>query len=707
MSARQQYVSKKRMMLIFIGLIMVLAVLGGRLFYVQVWRGAEYEAMASENRAVEDKVAAERGTIYDRNMNELAISTAAQSLYADPGMLDKNEQTDKAIQIITSCLQKDEQTVRKLLQSNENFVYIERQIEPELAARIDKQIKDEKIKGLSFLPESKRYYPYKTLASHVLGICGVDNNGLEGIEFYYDKLIGGTPGEIVSEKDGRGTVLPQSTHSYVPPVEGKDIVLTIDSTIQYIVEEELDKVFTDQKAEKAVAIVMDPQTGEILAMASRPTFDPNNYESVPAASRRNPAISDVYEPGSTMKACIAAIGLEEGLFNPNSHIYCPGFIDVGDKTITCLHSKAHGDQTYAQLVENSCNVGFVQVGQEIGLDCFYSYMDKFCFGRSSGIDLPGEAEGIIIPRSSATKVDLATMSIGQANAATPLQVLNTISVLANQGKMNRPHLLKSVINDKGEAEDKNYGPYEEEIISPSTAAQMMTILEGEVERGTGINAQLEGYRVAGKTGTAEKVGPTGAYLSNEYVVSFIGVAPCDNPRLACLVVVDAPKGDPCTGGDIAAPVVRNIFKKSFDYLQVPFDKQIAASKDEGGSSDMTIVPELTGMFKQEAGQKLDDKGLSAVFDGSGNMVWKQSVLEGSKAERKSSVVLYLADIEPGSGLTVVPDFTGMSIKKAASLAAGMGLTMVPEGCGRAVEQNPEAGSILGEGSRVSVSFTSD
>lgn len=702
-----EYSSKKRIFLVLLGFVVLLTALGVRLFWVQLVKGAEYAVLASGNRTVTREIGPERGTIYDRNMNELAISTSAQSLYADPSIVNESGQLDEAVAIIVEDLKMDESGLRKLLETSGNFVYIKRQLEPEASARLESSLKKSEIKGFYFIPESKRYYPYKTLASHVLGICGVDNAGLEGIEFYYDKLIGGTAGEVVIEKDGRGTRLPQATHSYTPPVEGKDVVLTIDSTIQYIVETELDAVFTEQKAQKAVAIVMDPETGEVLAMASRPTFDPNDYASAEDTARRNLAITDVYEPGSTMKVCVAAMALEDGICNSNSHFNCPGFIDIADKTIKCAHSKAHGDQSFAEILENSCNVGFVTLGQKIGLDRFYDYLDLFGFGSQTGIDLPGEERGIIVPRSSATRVDLATMSIGQANACTPMQLISAISVIANEGVMAQPHVLKGSLDENLQLEEKDYRPFDKEVISSATAAQMMSILEGEVARGTGSNAMMEGYRVGGKTGTAEKVGPTGGYLANEYVVSFIGVAPVSKPELVCLVVVDAPQGDPCTGGDIAAPAVKNILQKSFDYLQVPFDKDVDGESSDGGVADLVLVPDLVGMSKDDAVNILEDKNLKAILDGTGSMVWKQSVLEGSRLGTESSVVIYLANADQSRGQTVVPDFTGKSLKKAVTLGESLGLTVVPAGSGLAQSQSPEAGTLVSAGSRIEVLFAAN
>lgn len=707
MSSTNEYIAKKRMIFIFLMFLIVFLLFGGRLFYVQIVKGAEYSQKAEGNRTESASVAAKRGTIFDRKGNELAVSTTAQSLHAVPTEFKNQDSINKAAKILALNLNMDEDSIKQTLSSDKSFAYIKRQMEPDLAAKIDQELKDAKIEGLYFTPESKRYYPHNTLASQVLGICGVDNNGLEGIEFYYDKLIGGQAGEIVIEKDGKGTQLPQSTHSYKAPVEGTDVILTIDSTIQYIVEEQLDKVYNEQKANKAIAIVMDPRTGEILAMSSRPTYNPNEYSAAPVENRRNSAISDVYEPGSTMKVCTAAAALQEGLFNRDSHFFCPGYVDIGDKVIKCAHSNAHGDQTFAQILENSCNVGFVAVGQGLGLERYYAYMDKFGFGHRTGIDLPGEADGLIIPRESARKLDLATMSIGQANASTPLQVINAISSIANGGMVVKPHLLKSVKGEDGQWQEKDYSADQQQVVSKATADTLLSILEGEVDHGTGQNAIMEGYRVGGKTGTAQKVGPDGQYMANEFIVSFIGLAPISNPRLVCLVVVDNPKGELVTGGDIAAPVVREILKQSFDYMQVPYDKALSTPDSPGADSGLVRVPDMIALSKDDATQLLANKGLKAVYEGSGNLVWKQNIAADQKVGPGSSVVLYLASVDGSSGQSVVPDFTGKSIKRCAALAVQLGLTLVPSGSGLAAEQNPAAGTIISRDSRVNVSFEAE
>ena len=547
-----------------------------------------------------------------------------------------------------------------------------------------------------------RYYPKGTLASHILGISGIDNTGLEGIDQYYNDLVGGTKGRIIIEHDAANRPIPEATHKYIAPIDGANLILTIDETIQYITERELDKMFKERNAKSAAAIVMDPNTGEILAMASRPDFDPNNYNDYPAANRRNFAINDVYEPGSTMKITTASMALEEKVITPESHLFCPGHITVGKETISCSGDKAHGDQTFTKVVENSCNVGFVKVGLEVGLDTYFKYIKAFGFGQVTGIDLPGEAAGILVNPQNAKQIDLATMSMGQANAVTPVQLVTAASVVANGGNLIKPHMVKQVIDNEGQVIKNNEPQIVRRVISEETAATLAGILEGVVTDGTGKNAYIEGYRVAGKTGTAQKVAPTGGYMSSEYVASFLGFAPADKPQLACIVVVDAPQGYPYYGGWVAAPPFREILKDSLRYLEVP--AQGLTNKED--FREQVLVPDVVNLPLAEAISAINDRGLHVKVSGTGNIVWQQTPKPQTKIYRGSQVIISLSPFEAGeqSGEVTVPDLQGKSMKEVARILADLGLHLLPEGYGLAYEQIPEAGKVITGGSSVKVKF---
>jgi stage V sporulation protein D (sporulation-specific penicillin-binding protein) len=540
---------RKRIITLFLLFALGFFALGFRVFWVQFVRGNELSEKAMQNRMRDVPVESKRGIIYDRNGKELAISISADSIYAIPAEVLASGEEKTIAKKLAQVLDMDEEALLERITKASSFEWIKRQVDPEKSAAI----RDMDLPGIDMTEESRRYYPKGTLASHVLGIAGLDNTGLEGIDYYYNELVGGTPGRIVIEHDAANRPIPEATHKYIAPVDGANLILTIDETIQYITERELDKVFKERQAKAAAAIVMDPSTGEILALANRPTFDPNHYGDYPDANRRNWCINDAYEPGSTMKITTAAMALEEKIVHENTKFYCPGYIKVGKETIGCPNRRAHGDQTFAQIVENSCNVGFVEVGMELGLARYFEYVEKFGFGKKTGVDLPGEATGILVNKKNAKQIDLGTMAMGQANAVTPIQLITAVAAVANNGQKMQPHLVKQVINREGEIIHENKPKVVEQVISEESAHRLCIILEGEVINGTGRNAYLEGYRCAGKTGTAQKIAPTGGYLANEYVASFVGFAPAHKPRLVCMVVVDAPQGYPYYGGWVAAP----------------------------------------------------------------------------------------------------------------------------------------------------------
>lgn len=690
---------RKRIATLFFLFTIILSLLSVRIFWVQFVKGAELSQKAIQNRMRDVPVESKRGIIYDRNGNELAISISADSVYAIPAEIRKSGKEKEIAAALAQILEMDETSLLEKITKNSSFEWVKRQIDPEKA----KQIRDLKFSGIDLTEESRRFYPKGTLASHILGISGMDNTGLEGIDNYYDEIVGGTKGRIIIEHDAVGRDIPEATHKYIPPVDGANLILTIDETVQYITERELDKVFKERQAQSASAIVMDPSTGEILALASRPTFDPNNFNDYPAINRRNFAINDAYEPGSTMKICTAAMAMQEKVVDENSTFDCPGYVKVGKETIHCSGNTSHGHQTFAEILENSCNVGFVKVGLELGLEKYYHYLYAFGFGRITGIDLPGEAKGILVGQDRAKQIDLATMSMGQANAVTPIQLITAVSAVANKGQLLKPHLVKQIVSNTGEV-IKNVTPeVVTQVISEQTAQDLCNILEGEVVNGTGRNAYIEGYRVGGKTGTAQKISETGGYKSNEYVASFIGVAPVNRPRIVCLVVVDDPKGYPYYGGWVAAPVAREIIRDSLRYLDEPLVEQLQ-SQDE--KADNVVVPDVVNLSVQDAQKSLAARGLQVKISGEGNIVWQQNPKAQTLIKRGSEVNISLSprDQEQQSGEITVPDLQGKSMKEVAGILSGLGLHLNPEGTGLAYQQKPEAGKKVSAGSTIQVQF---
>ncbi len=669
------------------------------MFWLQFIQGAELSEKALQNRTRESSLEAKRGIIYDRNGNELAVSISADSIYAVPAKVKQSKKAVDTAHQLANILEMDELKVYERITKNSDWEWVKRQIDPEKSVKIRKL----DLPGIGILEENRRFYPKKTLACHILGISGIENTGLEGIDNFYDDLVGGTPGQLIIEHDGLNRPIPEATHQYIPPIEGANLILTLDETIQYITERELDKVFKERKAKRAAAIVMDPKTGEILAMASRDNFDPNHYGDYPDANRRNFAINDAYEPGSTMKITTAAMALEEKTVNANSTFYCPGHIKVGRETIRCANSKAHGSQTFAQIVENSCNVGFVQVGLALGIDKYYHYLNAFGFGKKTGIDLPGEASGIIVPQKRAMQIDLATMAMGQANAVTAIQLTTAVAAVANEGKLMKPHLVKEITDKDGKVIKKFEPKIVNRVVSPQTAKELCLILEGEVTDGTGKNAYIEGYRSAGKTGTAEKIKAGGGYMKDEYIASFVGFAPADDPALVCIVVVDAPQGYPYYGGWVAAPVFKAIMEDSLRYKGVPLREERNKEKQP---VTQVVVPDVINLPLAEAVSTLNARGLNAKVSGNGDIVWQQTPIARSKLNRGSQVIIYLSPFDSDNEHTevTVPDLRGKPMKEAVKILSDLGLHLIPSGSGLAYEQSLEPGKVITSGSTIKVKF---
>jgi len=692
---------KKRIITLFLLFIIGFLGLTGRIFWVQFVNGKKLSSMAENNRMRDVPVAAKRGIIYDRNGQELAISVSSDSVYACPIEVKAGKKEKETARQLAEIINMDEAKLLERITRNSSYEWVKRQITPAQA----KKIRELELPGIRLAEESHRQYPNGTLAAHVLGISGVDNTGLEGIDNYYDKLVGGKNGRIVIEKDAANRPIPEATHRYIPPVEGANLVLTIDQTIQYITERELEKAYKERHAKSASAIVMDPNTGEILALACRPTFNPNYYDKYPAANRRNPAINDAYEPGSTMKIVTSAIAMQEGAVNGQSRFFCPGYVKVGRETINCAQGKAHGSQSFAQIVENSCNVGFVNVGLTLGAERYYKHIYDYGFGKKTGIDLPGEAAGIIVPQSRCKQIDLATMAMGQANAVTTIQMATAVSAVANGGKLIKPHLVKQVKDNKGKV-IKEFKPVIVKRVMPeSTARQLSGILEGEVINGTGTNAAIEGYKVGGKTGTAQKIAPGGGYLPNAYISSFVGFAPVDNPKLLCIFVVDSPKGYPYFGAWVAAPPFKEIMQDCFRVLQIPAANGTTEVKPVE-EVQTVLVPDVVNLTLAEASAILAQRGLKPRVEGEGTIVYQQTPLAQSRVDRGTEIIINLSPYTPHNqeNQVTIPDVRGKSMKEVVQILSSLGLYLVPEGNGLASSQAPAPGKVVSTGSRIKVKF---
>ncbi|MGB9782484.1 MAG: stage V sporulation protein D [Moorellaceae bacterium] len=691
-------VVKKRLVAVFLALAAGLLTIFLRLAWLQLVRGSELQQKALENRLATVPVPAQRGIIYDRHKRELAINVTADYVGAfPPEIQDSGRQQEIAAKLAEVLGRPASQILEKITRPT-RFEFVERKIDLDKAQKI----KELKLPGIVVVPENHRYYPNGMLAAHVLGFAGIDNQGLEGLEAAYDKELSGSPGQIVREFDALGHEIPQATHRYVPPQDGQSLVLTIDQTIQFMAERELDQLMhSPTSPRRASILVMDPKTGEILALASRPAFDPNNFAAFPQEIWGNPVVRDAYEPGSTFKIITAAAALEEGVVEPGDRFYDPGYIKVGPDTIKCwIFPLAHGSETFAEGVKNSCNPVFVSVAlrlEEKKPGAFYDYIQAFGFGSATGIDLTGEGTGILIPREELRPINVATISMGQGIAVTPIQLATAVAAVANGGKLIRPHLVKEILDPQGKVVRRFEPTVERQVISPTTAETLRRLLEGVVSEGTGRNAYIAGYRVAGKTGTAQKAGP-GGYVEGKYVASFIGFAPADDPRVLALVVVDEPKGYPYYGGTVAAPVFQRVVADTLRYLQVPPQYGEGQKQEEKKAVE---VPRVVGLSLEQARVKLQAAGLDVKIQGEGGTVVAQIPKAGIIVPQGTKIILY---VRPESGALKVPDVTGLRLTEAAEVLEAYGLKLWPEGSGQAAEQSPVPGTQVAPGSQVKIKF---
>ncbi len=681
--------------------MLVFSLLILRLGWLQLVEGDRLRDEAMEVRMRDVPLEAKRGTIYDCNGNELVTSVSVDSAYAFPPQIeDKRGTADK----IALALQMDKEEMYQKLTSNVGFVWLKRRIDFDAAQRL----KSLDISGVELVEENRRFYHQDSLAAHVLGFAGDDNQGLTGIESVYDNELRGVPGRIVIEKDAVGRNIPEALHKLIPSVPGHNLILTIDQTVQYFVERELDRIVDTHKPKLAVIIVMNPQTGEILAMGNRPTYNPAAWKDAPQSVwDHNPSIWYNYEPGSTFKIITAAAALEEGAVKPSDTFYDPGYIKVADRIISCWADGGHGSQTFEEVAMNSCNPGFIEVGLRLGKEKFYKYINAFGFGQRTGINLPGEELGIQISESEATELNIATMSIGQSIAVTPLHLLTAASAVANGGVLLKPTLVKAITDANGQV-IKEFKPEPvRQVISKDTSQTLMRLLTNVVSKGTGRNAFVDGYGAAGKTGTAQVV-EAGGYSPDKYVASFAGFAPANDPQIAVLVMVAEPTGAMYYGSQVAAPVFKSIALDTLRYLRVPeiagLEKPRLPYVFEEPRIKLT-VPNVVNFPAEEAKKHLINAGFTVQARGEGEIVYKQTPPGGAGVLGGSMVILDLQPCDVGAVEEItLPDLTGLSIKEAGSILEKLGLYLNAGGTGFAVGQQEKPGEKVRKGTTINVEF---
>ncbi|RAL26058.1 stage V sporulation protein D [Thermoflavimicrobium daqui] len=633
-----QKVVRKRLFLFLLIATLVFLALLGRLSYVQLVQGNWLSKKAQDLGSRDIPFQAKRGRILDRNGKALTYNISSPTVLMIPAQIKDRERTARELARI---LQISEKKVKEQISKRKMFVAI-RPEGVKISEEKARQIQALRMPGVFITEDSKRYYPYGNLAAHLLGFTGIDSQGLAGLELVYDERLKGRPGYVSFSANARGEELPGGMDHYIPPRDGLDLMLTLDKSIQTIMEREMDQAMAQYQPENILGIAMDPKTGEILAMSSRPTYRPDQYRFAdPMIYNRNLPIWKTYEPGSTFKIITLAAALEEKKVNFNETFSDPGFIVVAGARLRCWKAGGHGHQTYLEVVENSCNPGFVNLGQRLGKEKLLSYIKKFGFGEKTGIDLSGEAKGILFKPQRMGPVELATTAFGQGVSVTPIQQVTAVSAAVNGGKLMVPHLAKAWINsDTGDTIERNQPKAKRRVISEETSKKIRFALESVVAKGTGRKAFIDGYRVGGKTGTAQKVGPNGVYLKNNHIVSFIGVAPADDPKLVVYIAVDNPKGIQF-GGVVAAPIVGKVLHDSLRYLEIPKRKSQIPPEDTPLTTPIVEVPNLIGQETDKIRTSLYSFQLE--YSGDGEKVIDQVPKPGERVKKGSTIRIYLGD----------------------------------------------------------------
>lgn len=544
-------------------MLIALAALAARLGQLQVVEGGRFQQLAQRQQLETIALDPRRGRILDRRGRPLAVNVEAPSIYAVPSAIPRHHAFAVRIAPVLGLRTAE---VEQRLRAGRHFAWLARKASPELVARIRALRLDDQV---GFLTEDKRAYPNGALAAQLLGFAGIDNQGLAGVELAYDKVLRGTAGRAVASRDGLGRVMVETQQVTSSAADGQDVLLTVDQVIQHITERELIAAVARSGAKGGWALVMDPTTGEILAMVSVPAFDPNSGPRASPSRWLNRPVSEAYEPGSTFKIFLMAAAVDSGAVQTTELFYCAGsFQAPGGHVVRDASERAHGWQTMAGIVRNSCNVGAAQVGTRLGKARFYHYIRAFGFGKPVGVDLPGESSGIVPPPTAWLGPGLQTISFGQGVSTTALQMLTAATALVNDGTMLRPYVVRAVRDRAGRMVNVVGRVPLRRVVRPETARDVLQMMVGATERGTGSLARIDGYVTAGKTATAQKPAATGGYDPSRYVASFLGIVPVPNPRLAALVVLDEPRGA-YSGGEVAAPVFRQIASQVLWYLRVP------------------------------------------------------------------------------------------------------------------------------------------
>lgn len=719
-------------------LILLILVLGFgaavlRLTYLTTIQSSELQESAVDLQLADTTVSAKRGTIYDANGNVLAESASVWQVVMSPVNFKNDKQRQAAAKGLSEIFDLEYNDVLDDTKQQSHYVVVKRRIESDEREKvlelIDTLKKDYSCSGvIQLLDDYKRYYPKNSLASSVIGFTGSDDQGLEGIEYEYDSYLSGTPGRIITAQNARGTDMPFRYEQNVESEDGNNVYLTIDETIQSICEKYMQKGVEDNNVlNKGVCIAMDVNTGAILAMVTTDGYDLNNPYELSAKDKkkikstakskqaeaesaalsnmwRNKAVADTYMPGSVFKMCVASAALEENLVNDKTSFTCTGSIEVEGETIHCSNISGHGTQNFIEVISNSCNPAFIQIGQMLGAGKFRQYYQGFGFSDKTGIDLPGEAEDSFWKEGKMGGVDLAVASFGQNFTITPIQMITACAAVSNGGYVVQPHVVSKITDSKGNVIKTVDKKVKRQVISDDTSKKMNEYLEYNTERQGAAAGYISGYKVAGKTGTTEKRGVTKfeSSFSEDYISSFCGYAPADDPQIAMLVFFDTPDGDAYYGSQVSSPVFINIMSEVLPYLDV----KTSYTDEELGYVDAS-AGDYTGVSVDEAKTAVEADGFTATVKGNGSTVISQIPTVSSGLQKGGSIVLY-TDSNSQSETVSVPSLIGLSPDEVNNVASAYGLNVSFSGAttssGTSSSQNIEAGTSVSPGTVITVSF---
>ena len=730
-SQKQFIIKLKRMLIVFGFILLIFVILLGRVAWLQFVDGEELKRREYSQSTSSTLISAKRGTIYDSTGKALAISVDVDTISVNPSYIKakgKNGQTDeeatnelrnKMADKMAEIFSLDREEVYKKLTSSNSVETIVSKVETDKVSELETWLEENKATaGVNIDADVKRYYPYNNLASNVIGFCGSNNQGLDGIELSYDEVLKGTSGRLTTAIDVTREAIPDQNEEYIAPENGSNIYLTIDSNIQTIAEKYLKQAVEENKCERGGnVIIMDPSDGSILAMATYPDYNLNDpytpnewysdgWDSLSQQEQtnklysmwRNRAVLDTYEPGSTFKTITASIGLEENVVETDTpgDFFCSGYEMVADRKINCSKSAGHGSQSLRNALENSCNPALIQLGQRIGVSTFYKYLKAFGFFDKTGVDLPSEGTSSFWAEENVGPVELATMSFGQRFTITPLQLITAVSSIANDGVLVTPHVVKQIENPETGTITNVETKEVRQVISEDTADKMKSIMQSVVEEGGGSYAQVKGYTIGGKTGTSE---PNPDKPEEGYVASFIAIAPVENVKVVCLLTLYDPQASNHFGGSIAAPAVSQILSEVLPYLDIP-------SNDSNSSTTTQTIntPDVVNKTVAEAQKILQSAGLEYSTNASADDIVKEQVPPKGTALTEGGIVKLYVEGNDERVSQTVPDLKGVTFEQAKIMLKAKNLNIASTGSGIVIAQDPIAGTSVDEGTVINVTL---